>query len=471
MPQAAGAPISGSRQAQTQVADLFFPISGIDVSVALEWQNPDTTPDGVNVRTFEPSTMRARGGQRPGLAQFVPQQLPLSFNPSGTHLIQHLQLVVDPQAAALGASFDDIAGDFPLFWLEDPGFQLADGSFNDVYAQGSGYHTSKTTKRKVHQLIIIPNNQTKQEGDTFVFNGTEFSTVGLAAGDTVFHVTLESLGQAPEALVGSYPIRGSNAVITLGVGHSPYHVNYKSGTMTVGGAALVQSGFCSQGNLSVSPVAVQTVTMTQDVTAGNLIVLHFFTIATGIGSTTLPIISGVVDGHGNAFTKAGGSASSASVLDSGLHEDFDVAIWYLITPVSGALDLTITFAPTSTAATLYGTIEEFSGIDAASPLRSTSFGNTALTVPSGTTTLTAGALAANEFDLIVVNFGSATWDGPVTFTPTAPLIADNEFLPAVAYLLASPSGGLTPEGTLTLTDTNLTSASRGCVAASFKVIP
>src|SRR5580692_5847102 len=99
MPQAAGPPQPGTANQQPQIADLFFPISGVDVSVALENQTPDTTPEGLNVRAFDPTTNRARGGRRPGISKYIPAQ------PSGFNLIQHLQVVVDPQAIALGVSY------------------------------------------------------------------------------------------------------------------------------------------------------------------------------------------------------------------------------------------------------------------------------------------------------------------------------------------------------------------------------
>jgi hypothetical protein len=79
---------------QEQFADLGFPKGGIDVSCAYSQQatraSPDgsyarTTPAGVNVRTYEPATNRARGAQRSGLSKYI------STQPGGTSgLIQEL---------------------------------------------------------------------------------------------------------------------------------------------------------------------------------------------------------------------------------------------------------------------------------------------------------------------------------------------------------------------------------------------
>ncbi len=51
--------------------DMHFPKRGIDVSLAFGKQRPGTTPVGNNVRTFEPATLRARGGQRCGLVKYL----------------------------------------------------------------------------------------------------------------------------------------------------------------------------------------------------------------------------------------------------------------------------------------------------------------------------------------------------------------------------------------------------------------
>jgi hypothetical protein len=125
--------------------DQFFPVAGLDVSVALEMQTPDTTPEGVNVRVFEPGTYRARGGMRCGLSKYIPQQLPIGG--PGTQ-IQMLNYVVDPQATALGISFADIASPPLSLQIPDPSNLgrnlLGDGSVGQIFVGGSGFHTPKT---------------------------------------------------------------------------------------------------------------------------------------------------------------------------------------------------------------------------------------------------------------------------------------------------------------------------------------
>src|SRR5260370_1279695 len=73
------------------LTEMPFPLQGIDVSTEYELQPAVTTPTGLNVRGYEPGTMRARGGSRPGILQYVPQQ-----GPAGAHPLQPLNYVVDP---------------------------------------------------------------------------------------------------------------------------------------------------------------------------------------------------------------------------------------------------------------------------------------------------------------------------------------------------------------------------------------
>lgn len=99
--------------------DMPFPVNGTDVSDAFDSQHPNTTPDAMNVRTFEAITHRARGGSRPGLSKHINQKV------GGlTSEIQHLQIIVDPQADALSANFD----------VSPPG--MIDPSTNNVFILG-----------------------------------------------------------------------------------------------------------------------------------------------------------------------------------------------------------------------------------------------------------------------------------------------------------------------------------------------
>jgi hypothetical protein len=81
---------------------LEFPLKGLDLNEEFEEQPPSTTPLGNNVRARDVLELRLRGGQRPGLVKYIPQQIP-----EGAVLIQHLDYIVDPSEAALTQNFTD----------------------------------------------------------------------------------------------------------------------------------------------------------------------------------------------------------------------------------------------------------------------------------------------------------------------------------------------------------------------------
>jgi len=145
-----------------QFGDFLFPVRGIDLYAAFDHQRPNTTPVGLNVRAFEPSTQRARGGSRPGLVQYIQQQLPLGFV-SGSHKIQHLNYIVDPTPPATPGDVDSLdpnAVDDP----SDPG----PGDPNDpndhrvrfhfprrrVRRGGNGHQPNRNSKRQSKRRFI-----------------------------------------------------------------------------------------------------------------------------------------------------------------------------------------------------------------------------------------------------------------------------------------------------------------------------
>lgn len=108
-----------------------FPTQGVDAAMEFWRQRPLTTPRGVNVRTQEPRGQMDRGGSRQGLVRYIDARV------NGDHLIQMLDVVVDPQAPGLNAD----TGDQPAGYIPDPSTNnLADrGSINRfVPPHGSG---------------------------------------------------------------------------------------------------------------------------------------------------------------------------------------------------------------------------------------------------------------------------------------------------------------------------------------------
>ena len=86
-------------------------------------------------------------------------------------------------------------------------------------------------------LTVTALDQTKREGTTFTFAGTEFSVEGLRNSDTVDAALIESAGAAAEATVdaGPFPIYISGAtgsgLVTDGVDN--YVITYRDGIFTV----------------------------------------------------------------------------------------------------------------------------------------------------------------------------------------------------------------------------------------------
>lgn len=75
---------------------IEFPSTGLNVATSYGQQPKNSTPTGVNVRSYESILNRGRGGSRSGLSKYPP-----GIVPSGAHLIQHMNVVVDPQGGAL----------------------------------------------------------------------------------------------------------------------------------------------------------------------------------------------------------------------------------------------------------------------------------------------------------------------------------------------------------------------------------
>lgn len=76
--------------AQTNPQNLYFPIKGFNEAVGFDQQPEGTSPDELNVRSFDPILDRLRGGSRPGMEKWA--TYPLKVN--GNNTIQSIQQVV-----------------------------------------------------------------------------------------------------------------------------------------------------------------------------------------------------------------------------------------------------------------------------------------------------------------------------------------------------------------------------------------
>lgn len=94
--------------------DLEFPLGGMEQDREFQEQSPGTTPLAVNTRGINPDSLRNRGGSRAGLGRYIPTVVPASA--ASSLLIQHLAVIVDPQATALHQNFTVPGSD----WVADP---------------------------------------------------------------------------------------------------------------------------------------------------------------------------------------------------------------------------------------------------------------------------------------------------------------------------------------------------------------
>ncbi len=297
MPQQQQQPQQQPQQPQPQqIADVFFPINGVDVSTALEKQVPDTTPVGINVRAFEPTTNRARGGSRPGISQYVPAQ------PAGLSPIQHMNVIVDPQATAIGLSYPP---------AQPQGFPALDLQINGpfiAFELGSGFPPAIPP----HLLKITANNQTKAHGTTFTFTGHQFTSTGLASGDSITSVSMTSEGAPASAAPGTYPIIITGALISYAhPGQYNYYKVFYNGTMTVSSSTISFVQFAgSDNNTSVyNDSFIVPLTLSANIKAGDLLVLGFLSSVAGLDLVTdkgPPLVDGTItDDAGNSYTIAG----------------------------------------------------------------------------------------------------------------------------------------------------------------------
>jgi hypothetical protein len=110
-------------------------------------------------------------------------------------------------------------------------------------ADAGDYHlrsTSTSTEAGItpRPVTIAAVDQVKPFGQSFSFTGTEFTTSGLIAGDSVASVTLASAGTAAGAAGGTYPNKASDAAGTC---LADYLITYVPGTITVGSSCSVGS--------------------------------------------------------------------------------------------------------------------------------------------------------------------------------------------------------------------------------------
>jgi hypothetical protein len=219
------------------------------------------------------------------------------------------------------------------------------GNYTITYGIGSLIVDSKA-------LTITANDQSKTYGDTFTFEGTEFTTLGLVNSDAVDSVTLGSSGTpATASVTGSpYDIVVSDA---LGEGLGNYTISYVKGSFTVDPKALTVTANDQSKNYGdiytfagtefatlglINSDAVDSVTLTSDgatatasVTGSPYDIVASAGVGSGLGNYTITYVNGslTVDPipltitsndqsktYGDTFTFAGTGFTTLGLVNS-----------------------------------------------------------------------------------------------------------------------------------------------------------
>ncbi len=332
-----------------QLIELTFPPRGLDLARGFAAQSPDTAPDARNVRLFEPSTGRARGGSRPGLSQFIPEQLP-----SGSTKVQDLNVVVSTDDGAVLDNYDwgDGDGEDAFDAIPDPSgpgwfygpYDPLDADDPEPFPQDDpGWDDLTPAQQQAILARLRPRNGTRTGGDDRL----------VRPGGSARQPTWQRRKGTPEE-----PEEEDDIV-------------------------LVQS----KGLLSPSD------SFDLPVTAGNLLVVGTIGVNLVPGSAFLESIS---DTLGSAWTQVG----SVKRLASGAATENTLALWYALAPSTG----TCTVSVTPVLNRYFFMFTEWSGVAQINALDSTSSDGHYTQPPtlSNPVTMTTGTVPASAVDELLL---------------------------------------------------------------------
>ena len=198
-------------------------------------------------------------------------------------------------------------------------------------------------------LSITAGDQSKTYGASLPLGTSSFSSVGLANSETIGAVTLASIGSAAPAAVGSYPITPSAATGgTFTAGN--YIITYNDGTLTVEPKALTITAFAvtkASGDTLASPVTGSTAFTSDGLVNSET-----------IGSVTISYGTGAASGD------AAGAYADQVTPSAAVGGTFDIANY---APNYVSATLTVTAAPTITAAGALAAVDTTYGTPSAAP--------------------------------------------------------------------------------------------------------
>jgi hypothetical protein len=169
---------------------------------------------------------------------------PLTITGSGTQVYGHSNQTFSAaySGLVLGQGPSVLSGTLAFSTMIN--VRSAAGTYNGAVTPSGLSSSNYTITFIAGSMIVVPapltitaDNETKTYGQTFTFNGKEFTTSNLYNSDSVRSVTLTSPGAPASATVAGspYPITPSAAV---GKGLSNYAITYVDGSLTVIAAAV-----------------------------------------------------------------------------------------------------------------------------------------------------------------------------------------------------------------------------------------
>lgn len=383
-----------------QFAQCAFPLGGIDAEQPFDLQPQGTTPSAVNVCSVDPTTNRARGGSRPGLGRFLP---PLATR----GVIQHLQIIVDPQADALTADFGDLPfGDLIQFeWIDDPttGTNRYGRARNlgQVKKGGTGRETGFSISKSPTMIIWADPDD-------------------MTAGDPLSSTQLNAV--AVEAPGGFIPVAGTMAYspasgtvlstgrATLKVTFTPTDTGFYKGAVgtahvNVGDASPPPASLTYEFSASSQTSSPDTtLTRTIAVNAGDLLLV--FTGGSDFSAGQASVTFAITDNQTNSYTHF----EAFLTEDNGFSHYVLGAFW-----AKAASTGTLTVTSTATQSVNYAMIvHRISGQHPTSPIRDSS-ANSAHS-PSTPSVATTTLISATNGDMVFAQFLGS----PLSFTPLAP---------------------------------------------------
>ncbi len=311
---------------------LPYPYHGLDQSSSASGQRPLTTPQSDNVRAIEPKGNRMRGGRRPALAKTQ------VIIPTGPHLIQHLQVVVDPNARALNIG-EPTGGP----WGDDcpPGFVADPGHPGRCVPIGGGPFPPPETTRKYDRIDW---SDPDDVCPGVALSGTQLNAVASDADTLVEIPGTYTYSPASGAVIGaglSQPLHvhfvpDDSAYPTL---DATVHINARFIPLS-----LVQYEFQEQAVYSPIPVSFGL-----DVQAGSTVVVVVETSVTAQQSPSpLPLTNiglSLTDTQSNSYTQRDHVALTGG-FNSGVPALLAADLYLFTAPVASAGTLTLNVACT-----------------------------------------------------------------------------------------------------------------------------